>query len=312
MRRNILVGSRYFDDNKEIYKVVKVKNKDTYSLVSLSSGKRFTKSRKELDTEYTLLNPNGYIIVSIVESEIPGRGMQKDVIVALYRSKQEGIEATNNLPYCVCRQNIINIFYQMAQSNRMFHCGMCISLETCPKDVNYNLTIACDNVSHNIAIAVYMDDVLEDVLKLFKHDVYDTVLKAGTINNIGNTTGYVGTLNELLIQEDFSYDFHRAFGINEVDFEIEYDKETFLLDSLQIEYFENEYSYEMFDAYAIPFDFTIRLKDIQKDYFMVYSKPEKKVYIIVYTKGLFYDKNIDDSIKNIRNQSSIIRKNMSK
>ena len=44
MRRNILVGSRYFDDNKEIYKVVKVKNKDTYSLVSLSSGKRFTKS----------------------------------------------------------------------------------------------------------------------------------------------------------------------------------------------------------------------------------------------------------------------------
>ena len=91
-----------------------------------------------------------------------------------------------------------------------------------------------------------------------------------------------------------------------------YDKETFLLDSLQIEYFENEYSYEMFDAYAIPFDFTIRLKDIQKDYFMVYSKPEKKVYIILYTKGLFYDKNIDDGIKNIRNQSSIIRKNMNK
>ena len=68
----------------------------------------------------------------------------------------------------------------------------------------------------------------------------------------------------------------------------------------------------MFDAYAIPFDFTIRLKDIQKDYFMVYSKPEKKVYVILYTKGLFYDKNIDDSIKNIRNQSSVIRKNMNK
>lgn len=310
MKKNILVGTRYYDDEKVIYKIVKVKNKDTFTLSTLDGKNKFTKSRDELDSNYTKLTPNGYIIVSVVENPIPGKkDLQKDVLVALYRTKQSGKESELNLPYCVCRQNIVNVFWELMphKGPKPTHCGMSITIDNCPTDINYELTISCQNVKNNIAISVYMDDDLDDILKLFKHDIYDTVLKSGTVHNNFRTHGYVGTLRELLDNESFSRDYYKAFNIEEIDFELNYNDDTFILDREQTMYFENMYKYEMFDAFAVKFDYTIRLNEIKKKYFMVYSKPEKQLYLIVYTEGKYYNEHLAEEIKNIKNQSSFFK-----
>lgn len=314
MRKNVLIGSRYFDDNRKIYKVIKVKNKDTFTLSTLDGKTKFTKTRKELDSELTLLTPNGYIIISVVDTMIPEKGLQKDVVVALYRSNKTGDEAKHNLPYAICRQNIINVFHQMSNPNMQYiHCGMSISLDTCPKNLNYDAVLACEDVHHNLAIAVYMDDNFDDIFGLFKHDRYDMILKPGTVNNINFTEGYCETLTQLLKQEDFFYDFHKAFNINEIDFELEFrDKENYLISLDQAEYFEKLFNVEIFDAYAIEFDYTIRLRDIKKDYFLIYSKPEEKLYVVIYTKGTFADKHIIADIKHMRKEAQRLNLNLTK
>lgn len=303
-RKNILVGTRYFDNNKKVYKVVKVKNADTFSLTTIDGSERFTKTRDELAKDYTKLTPNGYMIISVVENKMKEDLIQKDVVVALYRYKQSEKEKQGNLPYCVCRQNVVNVFYQYAGSN-IKHCGMSMSVDTCPTNVNYELMIACDNVYNNVAIAVYMDDNLEDILKLFRHKPYDIVLSPGINNNARGTTGYVSTLKELLIQEEFSKDFYKAFNITEIDFPIEYNKENLLLKREQTMWFEDYFKIEMFDAFVIPFDYTIRLRDIKKKYIMIYSNVNKQVYIIIYTEGKMYNEYVAEEIRQVKNQAAL-------
>lgn len=303
-RKNILVGTRYFDNNKKVYKVVKVKNADTFSLSTIDGKERFTKTREELAKDYTKLTPNGYMIISVVENKMKEDLIQKDVVVALYRYKQSEKEKQGNLPYCVCRQNVVNVFYQYAGSN-IRHCGMSMSVDTCPTNVNYELMIACDNVYNNVAIAVYMDDDLDEILKLFRHKPYDIVLSSGINNNVRGTVGYVSTLKELLTQEEFSKDFYKAFNITEVDFPIEYNKENLLLKREQTMIFEDYFKIEMFDAFVIPFDYTIRLKDIKKKYIMVYSNVDKQVYIIIYTEGKMYNEYVAEEIRQVKNQAAL-------
>lgn len=303
-RKNILVGTRYFDNNKKVYKVVKVKNADTFSLATIDGKERFTKTREELAKDYTKLTPNGYMIISVVENKMKEDLIQKDVVVALYRYKQSEKEKQGNLPYCVCRQNVVNVFYQYAGSN-IRHCGMSMSVDTCPTNVNYELMIACDNVYNNVAIAVYMDDDLDEILKLFRHKPYDIVLSSGINNNVRGTVGYVSTLKELLTQEEFSKDFYKAFNITEVDFHIEYNKENLLLKREQTMIFEDYFKIEMFDAFVIPFDYTIRLKDIKKKYIMVYSNVDKQVYIIIYTEGKMYNEYVAEEIRQVKNQAAL-------
>lgn len=303
-RKNILVGTRYFDNDKKVYKVVKVKNADTYSLTTMDGKERFTKTREELGKEFTKLTPNGYIIVSVVENKMKEDLTQKDVVVALYRYKQSEKEKQGNLPYCVCRQNVVNVFWQYA-GYKLRHCGMSMSVDTCPTNVNYELMIACDNVYNNVAIAIYMDDNIEDILKLFRHQPYDIVLSSGINNNIKGTTGYVSTLRELLTQEEFSKDFYKAFNITEIDFSLDYNKENLLLKREQTMYFEEYFKIEMFDAFVIPFDYSIRLKDIKKKYIMVYSDEDKQLYIIIYTEGKMYNEYMAEEIRQIKNQAAL-------
>lgn len=297
MKKNILMGTRYFDKDKQVIKISKVKNQDTFSALN-SNGERFTITRDELEKEYTKLIPNGHILFSIVENN----GF-KDVIIALYRTKQFGEEAVKNLPYCVCRQNIVNLFYEVSNIN-FTHIGMCISIETCPSNVNYELVIACDKIDYAFAIAVYMDDTIDNILKMFKHDKFNTVLKASLKNNTVFRDGYVSTLEELLKQESFSYDFYRAFGIHEIDFSIKYNKENLLLDREQLMWFENEYKIEMFDAYVVEFSYKIRLRDIEKKYILVFSKEDNMLYIIVYTEGKYLNDYMRSEIKNLKNQAA--------
>ena len=291
--KNVLIGTIYYNKKKELFKVVNFKKNEKYILQD-ENGELKTVTKKQLMQGYTRLKPAGYIVFSVVEFND-----DKDVIVALYREKQSQKEAQYELPYCVCRQNVINIFSK--QLDNIDRVGMSVSLDTSDIDTVLAMT-NCSKIDTAIAVSVYLNNTLQDILALFDNHYFDVALKSMRFNKLGFIPGYCNLLEELLIQEDFMYDFCTAFGIEKVDFPINIiNKETGYVDPIQTVLLEKTFSVEVFDAFAFEFDYTIRLKDIQKQYKLVFSVPDNKLYVIAFTEGKYYNDYARAEIKNMRN-----------
>lgn len=304
-KNKYIIGTRYFDKNKNVIKMIKVKNENTFSMMN-SDKERITITKDKLYEDYTRLTPAGYLQLAIIELN----GI-KDVSVALYRTNKVGIEAEYTLPYCICRQNIVNIFYELAMGGvKIKHLGMSISLDSCPSNIDYREMLACDKIIHQEIIAVYIDDDFEDILRLFKHYKYDNILRENRHNKESNPllTGYQKSLNLLLKEENFSYDFYRAFGINEIDAPLKYHKEIFddteilVLDREQEIVFEKEYGIKIIQSFVFKFDYSMILKDIQMEHFLIYSKEDKQLYVILYAIGVGLSPIEKEQIINMKNQ----------
>lgn len=292
--KNILVGTIYYNKKKELFKVINIKKNDKYILQDNNTGDLKTVTKKQLIQGYTKLKPAGYMIFSVVEFND-----DKDVIVALYREKQTKEEAQYELPYCVCRQNVINIFSK--QLDNVERVGMSISLDT-SNDIPTLLAMTkCTKIYTALAVSVYMDNTLQDILSLFDNQCFDEALQSMEYKRLAFIPGYCDFLEELLIQEDFMYDFYTAFGIERVDFPINIvNEETGYIDPIQTVLLEKTFSVEVFDAFAFKFDYTIRLKDIQKQYKLVFSVPDNMLYVIAFTEGKYYNEYARQEIKNMR------------
>lgn len=296
--KNILLGTIFYNSKKELFRIVDIR-KSKYVLEK--GGETKTVTKKQLSQSYTKLKPNGYIIFSIVESND-----DKDVIVALYRTNQDKEEKHYNIPYAVCRQNVINIFDK--QINNINRVGMSLSL-----DSSYDLkTIiemtACNKIYTAIAVAIYMTDNLDSILSLIDVELFDETLQNMEFKKYFFIPGYCNSLKQLLIQEDFLFDFYKAFDIEKIDTSVNIINDDGLIDPIQTIIFEKLFSVEVFDAYAIEFDYTIRLKDIQKDYRLVYSSVDNKLFVIVFTKGKYYNESMRNEIKELRH--TIFRNNV--
>lgn len=304
-KKTYIIGTRYFDKQKNVIKMVKIKNENTFTMIDADKN-RFTITRDELYKNYTKLVPSGHLQFAIIEFE-----GKKDVAVSLYRNKKIGVEAELGLPFCICRQNIVNLFYQLSTGGATIkHLGMSISLETCPSNVDYRDVLKCTNVLHQDLVAVYMDDNFEDILSLIKHDKYDKLLKDNRENNKSNPfiIGSQTSLRSLLKEENFSYDFYRAFGINEIDTPLSYYQEEFnganilTLTRDQEIVFEEEFNVQMIKSFVFKFDYSIILKDIQMEHFLVYSNVDKQLYVILYAVGKGLNPEEKDQIMNMKNQ----------
>lgn len=304
-KKTYIIGTRYFDKEKNIIKMIKVKNENTFTMIDADRNK-FTITKDELYKNYTKLVPSGHLQFAIIEYQ-----GKKDVTVSLYRNKKIGIEAELGLPFCICRQNIVNVFYELSTgAARIKHLGMSISLETCPSNIDYRDILKCTNVLHQDLIAVYMDDNFDEILSLIKHDKYDRLLKDSKENNKNNPLllGSQSSLKSLLKEENFSYDFYRAFGIYEINDPLLYHEEQFndatilTLNREQEIYFEKEFNIEMIKSFVFKFDYSIILNKIQMEHFLIYSSIDKQLYVILYAVGRGLNPEEKSQIMNMKNQ----------
>lgn len=178
----------------------------------------------ELFDDYTLLTPDGYIHFSIVEIN----GLN-DVVVTMITD----IESAE--PYCVCRQNINNIFEEYVNPTRkdgVICSGLSVSKDTIPAGLSILQVLAGDKLIRSTCVAIYNTDKLDDIINNIKTDPYDKVLDI--IFNIKiescpvqfirkimkDKTEYAGcnrTLKGLLESQLFMYDVHKGFGLGVVD-----------------------------------------------------------------------------------------------
>lgn len=303
-----MIGCRYFryEDNgdssvkiTDLLKVVGIQNSTTLKVKDLLGDKMFKINKSVLDDNYILLEPDGYILFSIVSLQDGIR----DVIVSMFRNK----DMDNAIPYCVCRQNVINAYssmirFQDRDSFTAKDVGMCMSIDSIPDDVDYNIMTACNGIEHASMVAIYLDDTLDIILSCLKLSKFDNVLESlfqdslkllsdydrFARNEDPISKGYCRTLKTLLENNDFMYDFRRAFNITKVDIDLKGNvtEDNKLSDSAK-DKLQRIYNKYILDELVIKFDKDIDIDSIVHNMIMICDINDD-IYIIQFTEGKEY------------------------
>ncbi len=261
-----------------IYRIPSEKSKSDSVIYLDIDGNKKRMSLGYLKDNYKMLKPDGMIMFSIV-SVMNG----VDVIVAL-----QNFGSGDTGPYSICRQSIYDTFSNISNTNEnMQYVGVSISRDTCPANIRFEDCMACTGLKFNKPIAVYIDDTLDDILKLFSNNKYDKALVEckKTIEASDRSKVFLGlntTLRDLLINNNFMADFRKCFKIMEIPFHIEEEAEELSVENIL--FIENEFKRNIMETYIIKYTKEIDLTSIKRDYILVSSAADQfnDVYIVGY------------------------------
>lgn len=334
MRTNIFPNTRYYryldesDDSLEVIRILRYQNTETVKY-EVIKGERLGEKGKiaisELLDNYTKLNNDGVISFSIASLH------NLDDIVIMFM-KQKDLDMGMGIPFVVCRQCVTDMFHYAFSKKDKDYFGLSISQDSCPPNVDFNNFLACEGLSKQINIAYYIGDKLSDLLKLFKHDDYDYVLgqlfrdhckyAANNITFIYNDyltrdslDGYVKTLEDLLLSNNFEYDIQSAFNIIPMNLDFSGD-ETGAIDLTDGAELSEDAKHKLSFVLAKNINRTLVLKydkDIDLDalshrLYQLVSDVNNDVYLIAYDVSGEYHVPVEsvESAENIETLNSIV------
>ena len=303
---------KYVDDNVIELKIVKFYNAEKCKCrvtKGPDAGLEINIPVKTLQDEYTMLSNDGIVIFNTVKIN----DTLDDVMVTVFKTEDtiKGI----NIPNVVCRQCVLDLFAKQFTPNHADYVGLSISKETCPADVQFENFLACESIKQSIVLSYYIGETLNEILSMFKHDVFDSTLHclftshcdsflktnpamADYFRRKGEANGYVQTLNELLKLNNFEYDLYRTFDIIPTTL----DKENFsdgVLSKHAEEILSEVLRTKIYKSLVIKYDKDIDLEAIDKKYCLVSDK-DGTVYVVAYfVNGTYYSELNDDNEQNI-------------
>lgn len=317
----ILKNTRFYkwDSGEELEEVtiVRMYNEDTCGVLKTRGtdvGKTFKMKVSEIEADYTMLRPDGYISFAIVKLD---KGLE-DVMVAI--SRELDIQKGESLPYAVCRQCVNDIFAK--QFSKVDYSGLSISQESCPANVEFENYLACNAVSYFDNVAYYIGDNLEEkVLPTLKIEKFDAVLEnlfashcmylangnkfiAEGYKARSDVDGYCRKLSDLLRLNNFEYDLNRAFNIIPMTFPAE-DFAGRSLSLRAIEVLSSILRVQIDKTLVVEYAKDIDLKKIER-YHCLVSDIDGKVYVVAYTISGKYHVPLNDT-ESAENLEKLIR-----
>lgn len=297
-----LIGTKFYrydeNDNLEMIRILTMQNSESVKIKDLNTLVERKVNPNTIIEDYKMLNADALVMFSIVAVDAGNGTNMNDVIVSLYNMKSLKEDA-DNVPYCVCRQNVNDVFYDMynPQSGTVY-AGLCISKDTCPEHVDYSIMTRCNGVEYAYGVNAYIDDTLDDILECVKttrynrvlESVYDMYLKAYTsnplisrVNKLDHKSlhGYCTTLRMLLEENNFMYDFNTCFGVTPIGFEMQYSDNDTTLNKHTLDVLSYLYRINMVSAKAIPYAKDIDLNKIQQNFVLV-REPSNQIYLVAY------------------------------
>lgn len=247
--------------------------KRVYKLVTCSTFQKVTIPIDELHTKWVKLNPDG--IMAFACCTIIDNTMQEcpDLMVRLHTVDEKG--HINNMPYAICRQAVPDIF-ALLQGGKDIVAGMSISQKTCPQEINFSGCCEWHKMSRYINVAIYNDDHLPDILKLFNNKPYNDRLKL-IKSRMEGMRGCYTTLYDLLHHNYFMLDFHDAYGIHELDFK-EFDLSNPDTNRVLTDYIITNLQEVPSKLYPIEYTKYIDLKDVKRKYILICPNSFKYPY----------------------------------
>ena len=317
MNNNLLLGAKYYRYEGDDIKLVRVTKfcSDTEIKVIDERAKEVKRiTIKELEDNYVRLNPHAIVNFCIAKLK---DGLD-DIIVTVH--KMSDLASNEPTPYCVCRQNITDIFANQIQISNKMYVGCCMSLETCPPDIDYRIMIACDGMNKCINVCAYMDDTLDNLLEFVKVKEFNNTLESLFIDHVNavvrNTPtlsmmkdrimklesydGYCKTLKLLLEQNNFMYDFYRTFRIIPIDEEVTYNSDGAVAGNI-VDIISNLYEVNIVSTLCMEYWYDIDLESIDNDYVLIMDK-NNKLFVVAYVSSGSKHINIEsvESEENIK------------
>ena len=278
---------RYLDgqDHPEIIRLLNIDyDKGIVKFIN-SNGEKKKESYTFITENFKMLAPDGLISVSHVDMTEGN----EDVIVALKAFPKTDTEWNNmsNMPYAICRQMVADVFSSMFEPDNPI-IGVCISQDSCPVNVDFNLMLACTDIKYTRMIAVYLDDTLDSILNLFDNRIFDKVFEEVIYPRWQDTRGACKSLEELLRTNKFMFDFRKCFNIIEVPFMITEDEiKSEQLDELNTTFLANELKTNITETYLINYSRDIDLTKFKRKYVLVSSADNgfSEVFIVGYDEA---------------------------
>lgn len=262
--------------------------------------------------DYTPLEPYGVICFSIVRTHDNSspNGYVEDVIVSLYRLLD--LKLGSNTPYAICRQGIVDFFYPMIANEKIPQlAGVCVSVDTCPPNVNYQELTACDEIVDMKMVHFYRDDSLDDILECIPLSKYDNVLETlyrqhcdtlptGMITYRKEShMGWCKNLKRLLLENNFIADLNTMCSITQVDFDL---SEYIMSDptgdylSRSVEVFLSQiFKININNTFVLKYDYDIDFADFNHSNYILLKDNTNTLYIIVYiTDNKFFEKELEE------------------
>lgn len=271
----LLVARIYkYDKKNDCYKVNCKDEKLNGSFIQYSKA----------HNEWIKLNPDGIVSFSILKGE------KQDVMVAIHRA--DDLKNKNEIPFAVCRQDVVDIFkmYTNPPENGKAWAGISVNRNNCPAELKIEDFMLCDDILYTRHVSVYLDDTLDDILSCIYLDRYDNVLKnLEKFRQGSNIIGIRDSVKDLLETHNFMYDFHETFEVTEVPFPINNDNVHFIKDVIgQIK------QKVISNVFIIPYDKSVNTSEFNKPYMLMTpdwtkcEKEDQKIFIVGY--------DIDDSV----------------
>lgn len=285
----IIRGTKYFryEADQDEPEIIRVRSFDETSKEVKyfdKDGNKKTMTLENLKSRYKMLKPDGLLNVTIVKV-----GIGSDVITSIVSYD----DRTAELPFAVCRQCIYDIFTNMTSRMNKTILGLSINRDSCPSNINFKDVFMCEGVKETATIMVYLDDVLDDILKFLNVKKYDTVLRTTAQQIRANymtfqNSGLCETYRDLLEINHFMYDFRKCFGIVELPYYIENqlyhggDADHLSFDNVL--YLEDLIKRNIMATYVVKYTREIDLRTIRRDYILASSAMEdhKNIYIVGY------------------------------
>ena len=309
------IGAYYFKyegDDLILLRLYKIKTKNRYLFVD-ENNKKVSLSKLQF-SEFTMLAPDG-ILVHVLASD-PNQGV--DTVCLLYR--MEDIEESNipvPLPYAVCRQNIIDPFEMLLNNNpNKTIVGVSISQDTTPEGFDFKSVCMASGIRYQKLHFIYKDDTFEDMFRFINEELFDKSLKVikevmDESDNI-KFEGFKDTYRELLEENDFMYDFRRAFKIVRINFTIDTSVKSWTEDGIykisekEVNIIESITKHQVINPILIKYDKTVDLEAIKRHY-IVFEDLNKKIYVISYDKGNYINREYD-ALSDQRDKELLLKK----
>ena len=252
-------------------RLIKVKN-DNCFVVKTEDGSKVNLTKAQY-SQYTKLREDGIVVLSTVELQdnVP------DVIVSMFRQS----DLAKGIPYCVCRNNIFDVFSNTIENDGgNMYIGCSISQDTCPENIDFLMLIGCNKMEYSEMLAIYYDDTLDDWMEMInKIDKFNYVLSVLKEGFDAHTRGAVDSLRKLLEDNHFIDDVRRGFNIVTVNFKYEKKFEVEFTRAV-----EDIIKREMIAPVWVPFTREIDLKKISDKYILVIDS-NNDMYVVSYVEG---------------------------
>ena len=295
----IFLGDKFYrfldDTHVENIRITKIKNENTFIATVYPNELQTYKiklTKKQIEDYYTRIIPDGTLSFCIANLDL---GL-KDVIVVLYKTDE--LKEGSKLPFCACRQSVTDLFIQPTNNTTSIYAGMSVNRNSIPEGLKMEDILACNEIDESKSISVYMDDELDFWLSLINSSRMDTILLSMSTSVKPNVLGYCKTVEQLLKENDFMYDFLSAFDIHTVNFKVQTINEFELIPE-HVYALEERFKVQMFKTYVIPYDRTIDMTEIQRNHILI-KDIDNKIYIIAYDKGEYINRTYMNNIKDQR------------